>query len=378
MPFGLFRPTLSPVLADFGASGVKLLQLSSGDSPRVFAAASIDFDEATRARPLEARLTHVAARLLDTLRTGGFRGRRVVVAPFTQHTLVQHVAVPASDAACAEQLVCARIAISLGCDPAELIVRTSKVTETMRDGEPRVETIAFAMARQDVMRYVELFRRAGLAVVGVHSGIAAMVHAFDGDAMRTDATRATMYADLGDGGTKVAICHGPQLVFAKSIPFAGRSLDARLAAAHGGGLAETRQTRMTAGLLSWRSPEPPELTAAPALATIASEPRHAPAIATREAIEAVESLADELSMCMRYHGALFPDHPISRVVFVGGETRDRGLCQALAQALQLPAKVGDPLAALLAGGAKGGLPESTSPHPGWAVACGLAKTPTDL
>jgi Tfp pilus assembly PilM family ATPase len=375
MPFGLFRPTLSPILADFGASGVKLLQLSLAEGPRVFAAASIDFDEATRARSVETRLAVVAARLLDTLRTAGFRGRRVVVAPFTQHALVQHVAVPASDAACADELIRTRIAISLACDPTELIVRTAKVAETMRDGESRVETIAFGMMRQDVMRYVELFRRAGLTVVGVHSGIAAMAHAFDGDPLRADATRATMYADLGDGGTKIAICHGPQLVFAKSIPFAGHSLDAQLAAAHGGAVADARQGRMAAGLLAWRSPEPPELTAAPALAGVAPEPRPCPSTVAREA---VEGLADELSMCMRYHGAFFPEHPIQRVVFVGGEARDRGLCQALAAALQLPAKIGDPLAALLGGAAPVGLPEPGAPHPGWTVACGLARTPTDL
>ena len=375
MPFGLFRPTLSPILADFGANGVKLLQLSYGEGRRVFAAASIDFDAATRTRPLEARFACVAARLIDTLRTGGFRGRRVVVSPFTQHTLVQHVAVPASDAECADELIRTRLAISLACDPADLIVRTTKVTEAMRDGEPRVETIAFAMVRQDVMRYVELFRCAGLTVVGVHSGIAAMVHAFDGDALRVDESRATMYADLGYGGTKVAICHGPQLVFAKSIPFAGHSLDTRLAAANGGGLEEARQARMAAGLLAWNSPAPPELTAAPGLAAVATEPRPCPAAIAREALE---GLADELSMCMRYHGALFPDHPVQRVVFVGGEARDRGLCQALAAALQLPAKVGDPLAALLGGEAPRGLPEPSTPHPGWTVACGLAMTPTDL
>lgn len=375
MPFGLFRPTLSPILVDFGANGVKLLQLSVGEVRRVFAAASIDFDEASRGRSIEARLAIVSARLLDTLRIGGFRGRRVVVAPFMQHTLVQHVGVPAADADCADELIRTRIAVSLACDPAELVVRTTKVAESMRDGESRVETIAFAMARPDVMRYVELFRQAGLTVVGVHSGIAAMVHAFDGDPLRSDASRATMYADLGYGGTKVAICHGPQLVFAKSIPFAGQSLDTRLAAAHGGGLEGARQTRMAAGLLAWRSPEPPELTAAPGLATVDAGARPCPATVAREA---VEGLADELSMCMRYHGALFPDHPIHRIVFVGGEARDRGLCQALAASLQLPAKVGDPLAALLAGELPRGLPDPSAPHPGWTVACGLANAPTDL
>lgn len=344
MPFGPFRPTLSPVLADFGASGVKLLQLSSADGPRVFAAATIDFDDSMRARPLEALLGHVAVRLPDALRAGGFRGRRVVVAPFTQHTLVQHLALPASDEAFAEQLVHSRSAIALGCGPDEIVVRASRVAETMRDGESRVEMIASAMARHDVMGYVDLFREAGLAVVGVHSGIAAMAHAFDADRTRAERSRATMYADLGAGGTKIAICHGADIVFAKSIPFTSRGHETRRGAAF------------------------PAAQTAPAAAT------HA-AVA---ALDAVEGLADELSMCVRYHGALFHDHPIQRLIFVGGGARDRAVCQALAERLQLPARVGDPLAALLSGGTPRGLPEPTSPHPGWAVACGLAKAPTDL
>ena len=376
MPFGLFHPKLSPVLADFGASGLKLLQLSLGEPRRVHAVASIPFDAATRAKPLDARFAAIAAELPGTLRSAGFRGRRVVVAPFMQHTLVQHVAVPAADAECAEELIRTRIAISLGCDPAELIVRTRSVTDTMRDGEPRTETIAFAMARQDVMRYVELFRRAGLTVAGVHSGIAAMIHAFDGDPRRSDEGVATLYADLGYGGTKIAICHGTKLVFAKSISFAGRALDARLAAAHGGCVEEARQARMAAGLAAWSAPEPPMLTAAIAAqaATAVRSERRMATIAR----EAVESLADELNMCMRYHGALFPDHPVQRALFAGGEARDRGLCQALAETLELPVKVGDPLAPLLSREARSALDDPAGPHSAWAVAFGLAAAPTDL
>lgn len=382
MPFGLFRPKLSPVLADFGASGLKLLQLSLGEPRRVHAIASIDLDAATRAKPLDVRFAAIADALPQTLRSAGFRGRRAVVAPFTQHTLVQHVAVPASDADCAEELIRTRIAISLGCDPAELIVRTRAVTDTIRDGEPRTETIAFAMARQDVMRYVELFRRAGLTVVGVHSGIAAMIHAFDGDPRRLDGGVATLYADLGYGGTKIAICHGTKLVFAKSIPFAGRALDARLAAAHGGCVEEARQTRMAAGLAAWNSPEPPTLVAA--IAAPAARAGHEAAATRPErcvasiAREAVEGLADELSMCMRYHGALFPDNPIQRAVFTGGESRDRGLCRSLAETLELPVTVGDPLAPLLSHETRRLPGDPAGPHCGWAVACGLAAAPTDL
>ena len=194
------------------------------------------------------------------------------------------------------------------------------------------------------MGHIELFRRAGLSVVGVHSGIAAMVHAFDGDATRSGLTRATMYADLGAGGTKIAICHGADLVFAKSVPFMGRRAAARAT-----------------------------VRASEALGAATTEPQ-----ASLDDHDTVEGLADELSMCVRYHGALFAHHPIQRVIFVGGGARDRSLCHALASALQLPARVGDPLAGLLSRGAPHGLPDPTSPHPGWTVACGLAKTPTDL
>jgi hypothetical protein len=100
---------------------------------------------------------------------------------------------------------------------------------------------------------------------------------------------------------------------------------------------------------------------------------------TNEVRETVESLADELSMCTRYHTALFRDRRIDRVVFLGGEARDTGLCQSLASGLRLPAKVGDPMARfLINGAAPKGLPDPQGTHPGWAVACGLASSPTAL
>lgn len=372
MPFGLFRSQCSPVLADFGASGVKLLQLSSGDPERIVAAATIDFGSDMRGKSLESRMAHIATALPAALRSGGFRGKRVVVAPFTQHTLVQHVTLPPADAASADDVIRTRVAVSLGCDPAELIVRTSVVAETMRDGEPRVETIAFAMTRQDVMRYVTLFRRAGLSVVGVHSHIAALVHAFDKSA--GSERSATMYVDIGYGATKVAICHGRHLVFAKTIAFAGRNLEAKLAAAHGGDVVELRNARMKAGLSGHNDSNGAPSALEPS--SDASIQRHCPvALATRDA---VDGLAEELSMCARYHGALCPEQPIEHVVVVGGESSDQAVCQALEHALHLSVESNDPLAAAIAAGAASGLPKLTGPHPGWAVAYGLSKAPTDL
>ena len=101
------------------------------------------------------------------------------------------------------------------------------------------------MAREDAMRYVELFRRVKIAVAGVHGEIPALVHAFDHVNRRLDdAGVSTMYVDLGYGTTKVSICHGAQLVFAKSVAVAGRTFDACLARSRGIGLAIAHATRI--------------------------------------------------------------------------------------------------------------------------------------
>ena len=265
MPFGMFRSHYSPILADFGSSGVKLVQTTVGDLPTIAAAAFLPFSDDLRGRPVEERFEFLARELPEVLRENHFRGNRLVLAPFSQHMLVQHIGVPAGDAERAESVIRLQIAIGLGCDPDALVVRTSEVCETTRDGTAKVEHISFAMSRDDVMRYVELARRTKLKVVGVHGEISALVHAFDHVNRRAeDENIATMYVDLGYGGTKVAICHGAKLVFAKSISIAGRTIDTRLAEIRRCSLADARAARLAEGIKPIRIGAPGAMNAAPA------------------------------------------------------------------------------------------------------------------
>ena len=263
----MFRSHYSPILADFGSSGVKLVQTTVGDLPTVSAAAFVAFSDDLRSRPVEDRFEFLARELPEALRENHFRGNRLVLAPFSQHMLVQHVGVPSADAERAESVIKLQIAIGLGCDPDALVVRTNEVCETTRDGSAKIEHIAFAMSRDDVMRYVELARRTKLNVVGVHGEISALVHAFDHVNRRAeDENITTMYVDLGYGGTKVAICHGAKLVFAKSLTIAGRTIDARLSETRRCTLSEARAARLAEGIKPIRIGAPAFAAAAPAAA----------------------------------------------------------------------------------------------------------------
>lgn len=366
--FRLFRSSRSPVLLDFGSSSLKLLQLDLGEQPRARAVAELACPEELLGSALDARVESFVAALPAVLRAHGFKGRRAVVSPFSQHTLVHHLTLGASESERPAEAAAAKLAAMIGCDASALIVRTIPVHEFTRDGALWHEIIAIAMGKRDAMRYVDACRRAGLDVVGMHAGIAALPLAFAGaDALPCAEHGATMYVDIGYGGTKVVIAEGDRIEFAKSIAVAGRSLDRRIATARGALVGEARLERMTAGFGAWR-----------AGGRDAVARGEAPCAVARAANDTVDALAEELSMCVRYHAAMFGEHAVSEVVFTGGEARDRDLCHALAESLHLPAKSGDPLAALVVWGAPHGLPEPHAPHPAWAVACGLARAPLDL
>ena len=91
----------------------------------------------------------------------------------------------------------------------------------------------------------------------------------------------------------------------------------------------------------------------------------------------LNQLVDELNLCRRYHESAFPNRPVDRLVFVGGEARNRGLCQHVAREMALAAQVGDPLvrmARMSEIGIESGI-DRRLPQPSWAVAIGLSMGP---
>lgn len=437
MAFGMLSSGAQPIAIDFGVSALKALQIAPGDSPSIVAAAMMEVPEELRDEPL-MRLEHQAQALPKLLRSAGFKGRRAVCSIPASHTLVQHMQVQRVEGVSLERLVGGQLQVQLACDPSQLVVRPIVVGDVNRGGVSKTEVICVAVSRTVVLRMVQALRSCKLDAVGVHSEHSAIVRAFDHITRRADDHNlTTVYIDIGSGSTKVAIAHGRDMVFAKTIQIAGRALDSVIArqlkidmasarahrlaltelapirapstapetdeedAPSGGLAALTAGMRMAEGgatmsaggdslsdsdaggldetdtAIEDRRTGRDPVGAAPLPLNAGSAPM-APA-PQADLSETLESLTDEIAMCLRYHGALFPGRKVDRAIFIGGEAKHIPLCQHIARALRLPARIADPLAHIVKpeSVARRGVDLSTS-QPGWAVASGLGLSPADL
>jgi type IV pilus assembly protein PilM len=452
MGFRLFGLPASPIAIDFGASGVKLLQTGLGQRPSLIAAAELPMPMPIGADGGgEETMSLLREELPRIIRTGGFKGKRVVFTIPGRRTVIQHLQIGPSDGMKREDAVMSQLQMQSGIMPRNAVVRCIDVAELNRNGQSKSEVISFAIPRDVVMRYVELLESMRLQVLGVQTEVQAMVRAFDHIHRRQgDENITTMYLDLGWSSTRVAIAHGKQITFARSMPIGGEQFDRLIAERMSCDLAEAMARRLampastrakatnpsaatnhganaasrSAGRQESGSDDREDgggmarLTAAMAKDAAGRESSAEPTIAADEhskaasdqarerregrspavlphsveteeerrsgseslesdfdLSEVLDTITDELSMCVRYHRGLFPDRAIDRLILLGGEARQAWLCRHIVRELRLPARLGDPLARFVRDDntvESIGLAENQV-LPGWAVASGMCS-----
>ncbi|MDA1026923.1 MAG: hypothetical protein O3A19_10920 [Planctomycetota bacterium] len=399
----MFSKTVSPVVADFGASSVKLLQLTDEETPSIVAAAKIEIPDEARGN-VDRRFAFLAEELPAALRKGGFEGKRAICSPASSHFIVQQTRIDESSPLSVDDQVSAEVAGRMNCLPKAVVARSFPTPGSDRD------RVVLAIARDDVMRHVDLFKRCRIDLVGVHPDQIPMLHSFNHLHRRSeDRSISTMYVDAGWGAVKVAVARGTDLVFARIIQIGGRQFDEISAAAWGCTNAAARIRRIQEEEAQ-ASPKPMQSTETtdhgqlgsvmlrvgmskagaesenPRSRTesgmilaedrrIAEESTSLAAVSTAcpqpDFIEVHETVADELSMCARYAQASLGS-PIDRIVMLGGESHSRRFAGHLARRMGIKTSVGDPIRRLFAGNADciGPLDPSRE-HPEWVVACGL-------
>ena len=416
MGFRWTQKNISPIAVDFGSDCLKLLQVQLDDPPQIIAAAAAEIPDSAR-RDADAHRQFVTGALRDLLRDGGFRGKRVVASISAAHTYIQHVRLARSEGAVLQEQIDTELRGRLPLDPSALVIRHVNVGDVFADGASKQEVICLAASREWVMRCVGTVRAAGFEVVGMHCEPMAILESFSHLFRRsTDGARSTFFIDIGAATTKALIAHGRDLVFAKAIHVGGDHFVSQLARQLNVSISEAKQRRaMEIGGVPHRpvqrgvtattdqglpmidsvaaekggrrfpTPQPvPATAAAIAAPAVATEPQHAATTGAPSPVETpaemLDALIDDLQLCVGYHASMFQDRPLDKIVFLGGESRNTRMCQRIAQALRLPAQLGDPMARLtrpLNAGAVTAV-DLTQGQPGWAVPVGLCLLPTNL
>lgn len=353
MAFGKPKTRTSPIGIDFGADTVKLLQIVPGDPPQLVALAAATVPDEAR-QDANLRMAFLAEALPTMLRGQPFRGRRVVLSIPSFQAMVHNVVVPDTGADDLDAVVRMALHERLGIDADRLILRNFPGAEVTRGNEKYREVIVFGARRSVATRYADLANRLKLEVVGMHGEAPCILKAFghlESARASEDRGRAVVYIDLGAASSKLIVAQNGAMVLAKTIHAGGDTFTRRLAGEQSIDFEEARRARIAGG------PEPDSATAT----------------AQAAACDITECLIDELRMTVRHYDARYPEQPIEKLVFVGGEANRRGLVTELARSVRLAAQLGDPFARLSrAGGSSGPLPiDLAQPQPGWAVPLGL-------
>ncbi len=406
---GSMRPGAIPLMIELGVSGIKVLQLTGSNPSTITAAAFMPTPDDLLDNPSKRLLFQMDA-LPKFLRGEKISATRAACLIPAGQMICKHTQLIPTDGVPTEQIAGAQLSAQLGCEPGALLVRCRTVPTPRATN--RQEVICLAASREFVGRLMGALKTARLDPVGIHTEFDAIARAVQ---LRDDASgvagsgKPTLILDLGTGTTKVLVMHGRDLVFARIIELGARHLDETIAHQLRCTMMEAREMREALGRLV---PEPALVHAAHASAGSGlagmppapgapggredDEHEHgdgpAPQPASRsgpgfggsrgpqiDLSEPLEIMGDEISMCLRYHDALFPGSRVERVVFVGGQARHQPLCAHLARRLKLDAQMLDPLACLAR---TGRVPASgvdlRSAQPGWAAIVGGALSPMDL
>lgn len=413
----LMAGSVSPIAFELGTSELKVLQISSGSSPQLVAAAALEMPSRFR-RDAQARLAFQIEALPKLIKAGGFKGKRAVCSMPSAMSFCKHLKIVKADGVPMDALIRAKLQSTMGCDPNALVYRWVPVEG---GAGSRTEVICMGAGRDVIQRLMRAIKAARLEPVGMHSDFQAILTAMHSCTRHLEGheDKPTLYLDLGAGGSRVLVGDGERLAFAKFIEIGGRHLDEAIANEQNIDLEQARHIRLNMATLVPETvaksadvePQAAETAAnGSGLAMLEAALKRSRAKASNEAnggsavmaaldesavgmetldetisrtgtdlTEPLEILTDEVQMCVRYYNGMCPDRRIERVVFLGGESRQLALCTHVAKRLNLPAQLADPLARVTRTGNEPCIGTDLSgSQPGWAVALGLCLRPTDL
>lgn len=353
MPLKIIKARTLPIGVDLGTTAVRMAQFRvTGDVIELLAAGTAQLG---RTKSMPQRLEAMTNGIRDVFKSNAFKGRQAVLALPAELGVVQHVKLPKMPSAETARALAWELQGKLPFAAEDAVIRHVVAGDVFGEGDAQQEIIAVAAERGMLESFLKMASKAGLVTVGINIDACAVVECFARLFRRTsDLGRTILFLDLGAASTQVVLTHGNNMVFARNLNMGGDNLDQALAEGLKIPIDQARALR--------RDPNKAQqdTAAEDELYHMLDKP--------------LSALADELTQCLRYYESNFRNQSIERAIFVGGQAYDKRLCQLLAQRLNLPAQIGDPLVRVKrveGAGLDIGL-DRREPQPDWAVAVGLS------
>jgi type IV pilus assembly protein PilM len=352
-----------PIALDIGSESIKMIQFRQvrGELVSVAAAAAWQFPADASKDPARRREQAVEA-VRRMWRQGGFKGRDVLLALPCGPESIKTIRLPLMPAGQWRQAVKKEAQERFSFAAAEDHFSCIDAGDVHWDNQTVREVILLASHNKVIDDHLAMLSAMKLSPVAMEASPLAAFHAFERLRRQENDPRTRVIVDLGAGGTRVVVGKGKQIVFLKSLGIGGWAMTAAVARHFNLSREEAAQFR-----LQNARHESACLAGAPSTAAKASVSWSA-----QDALGGVlESLAEEIALCLRYCAVTFRGMHPAEVILCGGEAYNPFIPRFLGERLGVPVVVCQPLHGLDVSRVKQDA-DSSGLFAEWAICAGLA------
>ncbi|UCF16200.1 MAG: pilus assembly protein PilM [Phycisphaerales bacterium] len=283
--FGIKKTHTCPIGIDLGHDGLKLAQLGSNGAGTTLLAGNSK-NTPDDMQPGSSGWQKWAIKTIRLLTNyGQFRGRDVVAAMPTSDVFIDHLKMPKANGGDIQDAIFAKIKQKLPFESLE--------ENTMMQYVPTEEDNVLVMAteRRIIDRHLAIYEEAGLSIKSIGVWPVALVKCYVKffGRRKSDLESVVMLVCVEADCTNVVICRHSHLLLARSLPIGAKRLDDE---------------------------------------------------------QSAKRLMMELAACKRQFGLIYRNAQIERLIFLSGQSVCRDIYATVAKQLEMPAQMGDCLAAV--------------------------------
>ena len=290
---GLLKKRTFPTGVDLGSGYIRMAQLEKSEDGLCLTSAAYEAKpEGVEAGSADWQRWAVRASK-DIYHNGKFKGKQVVTALPSDDVFIDQIKVPNTSDEKVDEIITSKIKKRLPFSPDGALIKHIRTDLSDNHGK-EVDVLVLAAEKEKVNRHLAIYEKAGFQICGIGVWPLAMINSYIHFFGRRSEEQQTivMLMDIGSNHCNIVISRHKSLLFARVIPI---------------GFNQLAQGEM------------------------------------------VQRLIAEVDACCRYFESVSNGSRLERLMFLAGRSTDKAICAKvaeLAQKMQIPAQIGDVLAAV--------------------------------